>query len=91
MRKVMKFMQKKEKLCSLFLVLLLALPLAGCVKDKRFDYSELNIRLQKADPAFAFDETSMFFAENVYYCYLSLSDEEELDAAIKKLDEEGQN
>ena len=84
----MNFWKKLQKGAAWGLILLLLLPLAGCVKDKRFDYSELNFRLRETEPRFTFADTDLFYADGVYYCYYSLGEAEDALLTMKE-DAEG--
>ena len=68
----MKRAKKLYQTGAVLLAVLLALPLFGCVRDKRFDYSELNLRLRERSPAYGFAEADLFFADDVYYCLYTL-------------------
>ena len=82
-------MMKKTSVLS-FVVLALLLPalLCGCVKNKRFDYSELNQRLRKTAPAFCFDETSLYYRDGAYFCFYSFTEEDDMLLALNE-DENG--
>ena len=67
----MKILKKAQKFVVIGLLPALLLA-AGCVKDKRFDYSELALRLAQIDETYAFSESDLFFADGIYYCYYSL-------------------
>ena len=80
----MKIWKILRKTVVFLLIPALALPLAGCVKDKRFDYTELNLRLASLAPAYAFEITDLFFADGVYYCYYSFSQPEDALLTMKE-------
>ena len=68
----MKIWETVRKTALFALILALALPFCGCTRDKRFDYTELDLRLEELAPQFAFRCEDLFFADGVYYCYYSL-------------------
>ena len=84
----MKIWKRLLKYAACGLMLTLALPLTGCVKDKRFDYTELNVRLEETAPQFTFTYTDLFFADGVYYCYYSFSAPEDALLTMKE-DQDG--
>lgn len=84
----MYFWKKLQKGVAWGLLPAILLSLAGCVKDKRFDYSELNYRLREKAPQFSFRETDLFYADGVYYCYYSLGETEDTLLTMKE-DAEG--
>ena len=75
---------KKAQISVVFLLLSALLLSAGCVKDKRFDYSELALRLAQADEAYAFRESDLFFADGIYYCYYSLGEADDTLLTMKE-------
>ena len=81
-------MKKPSVFACVALVLLLPTLLWGCVKSKRFDYSELNLRLRETVPAFCFDETALCFHDGAYFCFYSFSEEDDMLLALKE-DETG--
>ena len=84
----MKFMRFLQKLTVFFLIPSILAACCSCVSDKRFDYSELNIRLGKSAPRYVFSESGMFCSGGVYYCYYSLNAENDMLLTLKE-DEKG--
>lgn len=70
------------------LLLLLCLLLCACEKDRRFDYSELNIRIGEENQKYVFDEASLFYSNGIFYSYYSLNDENDMLLTMRE-DEEG--
>ena len=68
----MKIWKLVRKTVLFALVFALALPFWGCTRERRFDYTELGVRLAERDTRFAFRCEDLFFADGVYYCYYSL-------------------
>ncbi len=83
----MKILKKAQKY-AIFVLLPALLLASGCVKDKRFDYSELALRLAQIDAAYAFSDSDLFFADGVYYCYYSLGQADDTLLTVKE-DAEG--
>ncbi|MCH5197619.1 MAG: hypothetical protein J1E34_01825 [Oscillospiraceae bacterium] len=73
-----------KKIVIFAVILSVVLSFSSCVKDKRFDYSELNIRLKKDAPEFVFDESEIFFSDSVYYVYYSLNSEDDMLLTLKE-------
>lgn len=73
-----------KKSVNFIVMMSLILGLSSCVKDKRFDYSELNIRLKNVSPEFVFDETELFYSDSVYYIYYSLNSENDMLLTLKE-------
>ena len=80
----MKIRKIMPKLTAAGLILLLLIPFSGCVRDERFDYSELNLRLAELGERFSFDEETLFFADGVYYCYYTLGEPEDALLTMKE-------
>ena len=81
-------MKKTSVIAFAALAALFPALLCGCVKNKRFDYSELNLRLRKTAPAFCFDETSLYFHDGAYFCFYSFSEDDDILLALNE-DENG--
>lgn len=77
-----------KKTAALSVITALVFSFSACVKDKRFDYSELNLRLGKEAPEFVFDENGLFCSDGVYYVFYSLCSEDDMLLTLKE-DEKG--
>lgn len=79
---------KKSGIMAPLLVLLVSLTLASCARDRRMDYSELNIRIGEINPNCVFDESALFYSNGVYYSFYSLNGENDMLLTMRE-DEEG--
>ncbi len=80
----MKFWKTILKIAAAALILSILPPLCGCARDKRFDYTELNVRLREIAPQYAFTYTDLFYADGVYYCYYSFTEPEDALLTMKE-------
>lgn len=64
----------QKKIIALAAALLLLLSLCSCAKAARFDYSELEKRLCRISPDYAFDYENCFLSDGVYYIYYSFGE-----------------
>ena len=77
-------MKKTSKMPAIALLLALTVCLGGCVRDERFDHSELNVRIAEQNEKYRMDETRIFFSDSVYYYYYSLSGENDMLLTLKE-------
>ena len=80
----MKTMKNMRIFAVIPLLFALLLPFAACAKEKRFDYSELNLRLTALMPAAAIDESALFYADGIYYYYYTLASEHDTLLTMKE-------
>jgi|GEM_PF-6315937 len=73
-----------KKISAIIVLLALLSGLASCVREKRFDYSELNIRIKKEAPEYSFREKELFYSDGVYYMYYSLHSENDMLLTLKE-------
>ena len=77
-------MKKAKIIVKTLLAGLLIAALCGCVRNKRFDYSELNLRLRETAPAYCFDDTSLLFDGEVYFCCYSFAGDNDTLLTLKE-------
>ena len=81
-------MKNTRKYSFLSLIVSFSVLFCGCVRNKRFDYSELNLRLSRTAPEFCFDDASLLFDGEMYFCFYSFSGENDTLFTLKE-DETG--
>ena len=73
-----------KKYISLILCIVCILPFSSCKREDRFDLSELNIRLERADKKYTFDYENIFFSDSVFYIYYSFAEENDVLMTVKE-------
>ena len=77
-------MKESSKTAAALLLAALTFCLCGCVRDERFDYSELNVRIGELGERYRMDETKLYFSDDVYYYYYSLTEENDILLTLKE-------
>lgn len=81
-------MKNTKKYSILPLIVSFAVLFCGCVRNKRFDYSELNLRLRETAPSFCFNDASLLSDGEAYFCFFSFACENDTLLTLKE-DETG--
>lgn len=73
-----------KKILTFLLFIIFAFCCCSCTREDRFDYSELSIRLEKQNDAFAFNDENIFYSQQVYYTYYSFDGEDDVLLTAKE-------